>query len=161
MTERVPFLDLRGPYAELKPEMDAAIARVLASGWFLLGDELTQFESEFATYVGAEHCIGTANGLDALTLALRAFGVGPGDEVLVPSNTFIASWLAVTYAGATPVPIEPDASTYNMDPALIDARSDAGAPVRAARGHDRYSRDCQAPGHSCARGRGTGTWRSR
>lgn len=121
MTERVPFLDLHGPYAELKEEMDDAIARVLSSGWFLLGDEIAQFEAEFASYVGASHCIGVANGLDALTLALRAVGVGAGDEVIVPSNTFIASWLAVTYAGATPVPVEPDVATYNMNPALIEA----------------------------------------
>jgi dTDP-4-amino-4,6-dideoxygalactose transaminase len=92
------------------------------SGWYIMGQELTAFESEFATYSGVKHCIGVGNGLDALVLLLRAYGVGPGDEVLVPSNTFIATWLAVSQVGATPVPVEPDPATYNMD-VLLAARA--------------------------------------
>lgn len=121
MIDRVPFLDLRAPYLELKEEIDAAFERVLTSGWFLLGEELTQFEAEFAAYVGAKHCVGVANGLDALTLSLRALGVGARDEVIVPAHTFIASWLAVTFAGATLVPVDVDAQTYNMDPSLVES----------------------------------------
>ena len=116
---KVPFLDLRAAYLELKPEIDAAIARVLDSGWYILGPEVEAFESEWAEYCGASHAVGVGNGLDALTLALRALEIGPGDEVIVPSNTYIATWLAVSAVGATPVPVEPDLSTYNIDPALI------------------------------------------
>ena len=117
----IPFLDLKGPYLELKQELDEAIARVVSSGWFIGGGECDQFEAEYATYCGAAHAVGVANGLDALHLALRAMDVGPGDEVIVPSNTYIATWLAVSQCGATPVPVEPDARTYNIDPALIEA----------------------------------------
>jgi len=116
----IPFLDLGPTYLASKPAIDAALLRVAASGWFLLGKELTAFESDFARYCGAEHCAGVANGLDALHLALRALGVGPGDEVIVPSLTFIATWLAVSQCGATPVPVEPDATTYNLDPTRIE-----------------------------------------
>ena len=118
---KVPFLDVRASYEEIAPELDAATSRVLKSGWYLLGDELAAFERAFADYVGARHCVGLGNGLDALHLALRALGVGAGDEVIVPSNTYIATWLAVSYAGATPVPVEPDPHTYNLDPARIAA----------------------------------------
>jgi dTDP-4-amino-4,6-dideoxygalactose transaminase len=91
------------------------------SGWYLLGSELEAFEAEFADYCGTGHCIGVANGLDALHLIVRAYGIGPGDEVIVPSNTFIATWLAVSSTGATPVPVEPDRATHNLDPDLIEA----------------------------------------
>ena len=117
----IPFLDLKGPYLELKEELDEAIARVVSSGWFVGGPEVDAFEAEYAAYCGATHCVGVANGLDALHLALRAMDVGPGDEVIVPSNTYIATWLAVSQCGATPVPVEPDARTCNIDPALIEA----------------------------------------
>ena len=103
----VPFLDLRAPYLELRAEIDAAVSRTMQSGWYLLGDELTTFEHAFAGYVGATHCVGVANGLDALHLSLTAMGIGAGDEVIVPSNTYIATWLGVTRAGATVVPVEP------------------------------------------------------
>lgn len=116
----VPFLDLKAPYLELKEELDAAYRRVMESGWYILGREVELFEQEFAGYCGAKHCIGVGNGLDALHLILRAMDIGPGDEVIVPSHTFIATWLAVTYAGATPVPVEPDERTYNLDPARIE-----------------------------------------
>lgn len=117
----IPFLDLSAPYRELQAQIDAAVARVLASGWYILGPEVEAFETEWATYCGASHAVGLANGLDALTLALRALDVGPGDEVIVPSNTYIATWLAVSAVGATPVPVEPDPATHNIDPARIEA----------------------------------------
>lgn len=117
----VPFLDLQAPYRELRADVDAAVARVLASGWYVLGDEVRAFEEEFARYCGTAHAVGVSNGLDALHVVLRAWGVGAGDEVIVPSHTFIATWLAVTYAGATPVPVEVDPATYTIDPARIAA----------------------------------------
>ena len=117
----VPFLDLKAAYLELQPEIDAAVARVLSSGYYILGPEVDAFEADYATYCGAAHCVGVANGLDALHLALRAMDVGPGDEVIVPSNTYIATWLAVSQCGATPVPVEPDERTFNIDPARIEA----------------------------------------
>ena len=117
----IPFLDLKAPHVELRPEIDAAIARVLDSGWYILGPEVEAFEAEFAGYCQAGHAIGLANGLDALHLALRAMDVGPGDEVIVPSNTYIATWLAVSQCGAVPVPVEPDPATHNIDPARIEA----------------------------------------
>ncbi|MCX8053657.1 MAG: DegT/DnrJ/EryC1/StrS family aminotransferase, partial [Armatimonadetes bacterium] len=116
----IPFLELRPTYIELKDEIDAAVARVLDSGRYLLGQELEMFEQEFAEYCGARYCVGTGNGLDALEMALRAMGVGPGDEVILPSNTYIATWLAVSNVGATLVPVEPDERTYNIDPAKIE-----------------------------------------
>lgn len=117
----IEFLDLKAPYIELREELDQAISRVVSSGWFIGGPEVDQFEAEYAEYCGATHAIGVANGLDALHLALRAMDVGPGDEVIVPSNTYIATWLAVSQCGATPVPVEPSAATYNIDPELIEA----------------------------------------
>lgn len=118
---KVPFLDLKIPYLELKDELDEAAARVMESGWYILGAEVEAFEAEFAEYCEAKHCVGVANGLDALHLILRGCGIGEGDEVIVPSNTYIATWLAVSYAGATPVPVEPDERTYNLDPARTQA----------------------------------------
>ncbi|HUR80225.1 MAG TPA: DegT/DnrJ/EryC1/StrS family aminotransferase [Thermoanaerobaculia bacterium] len=118
---RIPFLDMASPYRELQPQIDAAVTRVLQSGWYILGQEVKQFEAEFAAYAGARHCVGVSNGLDAMHLILKAWDVGPGDEVIVPSNTYIATWLAVSYVGATPVPVEPDPATFNLDPARIEA----------------------------------------
>ncbi len=118
---QIPFLELKPTYLELKNELDEAYHRVMDSGWYIMGQELDAFESEFATYCEAQHCIGVANGLDALHLIVRALGIGAGDEVLVPSNTYIATWLAVSYAGATPIPVEPDPFTYNIDPQRIEA----------------------------------------
>ena len=111
-----PFLDLRQATAEVRAEMDAAIARVLDSGRYIQGPEVEAFESEFAGYCGVRHCVGVASGLDALTLLLRALGIGEGDEVIVPTHTYIATWLAVSAAGARPVPAEPDPASYNLDP---------------------------------------------
>jgi dTDP-4-amino-4,6-dideoxygalactose transaminase len=112
----IPFLDLKLSYQELKTELDAAYFRVMESGWYILGEEVDAFEQEFADYCGARYCIGVGNGLEALHLILRAYGIGPGDEVIVPANTYIATWLAVSNAGAIPVPVEPDPHTYNLDP---------------------------------------------
>jgi dTDP-4-amino-4,6-dideoxygalactose transaminase len=118
---KVPFLDLKAPYFELKAEIDSACQSVVASGQYIRGQEVAAFEQDFAAFCNAKHCIGVANGLDALHLILRAYEIGVGDEVIVPTNTYIASWLAVSYAGATPVPVEPDPSTFNIDPKRIEA----------------------------------------
>ncbi|MDD5034075.1 MAG: DegT/DnrJ/EryC1/StrS family aminotransferase [Methylococcaceae bacterium] len=117
----VPFLDLKSPHIDLKPQLQQAFDRVLNSGWYILGNEVKQFESEFAEYCEAEHCVGVGNGLEALQLILRAYGIGDGDEVIVPSNTYIATWLAASFAGATAVPVEPIEVTYNIDPSRIEA----------------------------------------
>jgi dTDP-4-amino-4,6-dideoxygalactose transaminase len=121
MMQNIPFLDMKSPYQELKNELDDAYHRVMESGWYIMGKELDAFEREFAAYCGAKHCIGVGNGLEALHLILRAYGIGEGDEVIVPSNTYIATWLAVTYAGAIPVPVEPYSATYNLDPERVEA----------------------------------------
>ncbi len=127
------FLDVAHTYASLKPEMDAAYARVMGSGMYIGGTALTEFEEAFAAYCGAAHCVGVGNGLDALVLPLLARGVGPGDEVIVPANTFIATWLAVAQTGATPVPVDADAATMNIDvgavAAAITPRTRAIMPV--------------------------------
>jgi dTDP-4-amino-4,6-dideoxygalactose transaminase len=117
----IPFLDLKSPYQELKTELDAAYWRVMESGWYILGSEVEAFERDFAKYCEVKHCIGVGNGLEALHLILLALGIGAGDEVIVPANTYIATWLAVSYAGATPVPVEPNERTYNIDPSKIEA----------------------------------------
>ena len=119
--KNIPFLDLHATYTELRLELDNAWHRVMDSGWYLLGKETDAFEREFAEYCGVSCCVGVGNGLDALHLILRAMGIGPGDEVIVPSNTYIATWLAVSYAGATPVPVEPEQLTCNIDPHLIES----------------------------------------
>jgi dTDP-4-amino-4,6-dideoxygalactose transaminase len=118
----VPFLDLKAAYDELSEELDSAVLRVVRSGRFVLGAEVEAFEQEFAEFVGTRHCVSVANGLEALTMTLRALDIGPGDEVIVPSNTFIATWLAVAEVGATPVPVEPSESSFNLDPDAISAR---------------------------------------
>lgn len=118
---KVPILELKPAYDELRTELDAAYHRVMDSGWLLLGPELESFEAEYATSVGVRHCVGVANGLEAMQLVLMALGVGPGDEVIVPSHGYIATWLAVTHTGAKPVPCEPDPATYNLDPARLEA----------------------------------------
>ena len=117
----VSFLDLGAAYLELHEEIDAAVSDVLESGGYILGKTVEAFENEFAQYIGAGHAVGVSSGLEALHLGLLALGVQAGDEVLVPGNTFIATWLAVSQAGAKPVPVEPDLQTYNMDPERIEA----------------------------------------
>ncbi len=117
----IPFLDLKAAQIELRNEIEQGFDRVLNSGWYILGGEVEAFEAEYADYCDAKYCVGVANGLDALHLALLALGIGTGDEVIVPSNTYIATWMAVSQCGATPVPVEPDPATYNIDPARIAA----------------------------------------
>jgi len=130
---KVPFLDFVAPYEELKAGLDEAYFRFMRSAWYILGREVEGFEQEFADYCGVKHCVGVGNGLEALHLVLRAWDVGPGDEVIVPSNTYIATWLAVSYTGATPVPVEPDLRTFNLDTnriaAAITPRTKAILPV--------------------------------
>lgn len=117
----VPFLDLQAATRELQAEIEDAVLRVTRSGWYVLGPEVEAFEEEYAAWCGAGHTVSVGNGLDALTLSLRAMDVGPGDDVLVPSNTYIATWLAVTQCGARCVPVEPDPATHNIDPARLEA----------------------------------------
>jgi len=116
----VPFLDLQSTNEHYREALRAAFDRVLDSGWVVLGQEVERFEAEFAAYCGVRHCIGVGNGLDAMQLVLKAWGVGPGDEVIVPSNTFIATFLAVTAVGAQPVPVEPSEETFNIDPESVE-----------------------------------------
>lgn len=111
---QVPFLSLKDVHAGYLDELQAAAADVISRGWYVLGDNVKAFEREWSAFVGASHTIGTANGLEALQLCLLAAGIGPGDEVLVPSHTFIATWLAVSAVGATPVPVEPAVGSYNV-----------------------------------------------
>lgn len=120
--DKIKFLDLNKQYEKIKPEIDQAIQRVLKSGWFILGGELKQFEKEFADYLGVKYCVGVGNGLDALHLILRALNIGVGDEVIVPANTYIATLLAISYAGAKPILVEPDERTYNINSDLIQTR---------------------------------------
>jgi len=117
----VSFLDLQAAHTELRADLDAAYHRVMEAGWFILGREVGAFEAEFAAYCGARHCVGVGNGLAALELILRGYGIGPGDEVIVPGHTFIATWLAVASVGATPVPAEVDDHTFNIDPVAVEA----------------------------------------
>jgi dTDP-3-amino-3,4,6-trideoxy-alpha-D-glucose transaminase len=129
----ITFLDLKAIYDELKPELDEAYQRVMRSGWFVLGKEVEAFEREYAAYCGTEHCVGLGNGLEALELVLRGWNIGVGDEVIVPSNTYIATWLAVSAVGATVVPVEPTPDGPNIDPdriaAAITPRTRAIMPV--------------------------------
>lgn len=118
---KVKFLDLRAAYESIQSEIEAAVLQSLRSGWYIGGPEVEAFEAAYAAYCEVEHCVAVANGLEALQLALVALDIGEGDEVIVPSNTFIATWLAVSHCGATCVPVEPDPTTYNIDPARIEA----------------------------------------
>lgn len=117
----IPFFDVGASYRELRDELDEAYHRVMDAGWFILGREVDSFEREFAHFCGTKHCISVGNGLDALSLSLNAMEIGQGHEVIVPANTFIATWLAVSYAGALPVAVEPDPATFNIDPHRIEA----------------------------------------
>lgn len=118
----IKFLDLHKINEQYRREIDQAIKRVLDSGWYLLGKENEAFCSEFAKYCETKHCIGVANGLDALTLIIKAYGFGKGDEIIVPANTYIASILAISANGATPILVEPDINTYNIDPDKIEEK---------------------------------------
>lgn len=117
----VPGLDLAAAHAALATEIEEAVLRVLRSGHYILGPEVEAFEAEFAAYTGARHCVGVGNGLDALRLVLGALGIGPGDEVIVPSHTYIATWFAVSATGARPVPVEVEDATFALDPGRVEA----------------------------------------
>jgi dTDP-4-amino-4,6-dideoxygalactose transaminase len=121
MSVSIPAVDLAGQYRALRTEIDAAVNRVLAGGWYILGEETRAFEAEFAAYVGAEHGVGVASGTDALILALRAVGVGAGDEVITVSHTAVATVAAVEQAGARPVLVDIDPATFTIDPAQVEA----------------------------------------
>lgn len=130
-------------HAAIREEALAAMSRVYDSQWYVLGQELTEFEQAYSAFNQVAHTVGVGNGLDALALALRALKIGPGDEVLVPANTYIATWLAVSQVGATPVPVEPDLTTSNLDPVRIEAaltpRTRAIMPVHL------YGQPCRMP----------------
>ena len=117
---KIPFLNVKEDYFELEQELKKAADKVFKKGWYILGDEVTNFEAEFAAYTQSRHCIGVGNGLDALTLILMAYDVKSGDEVIVPSNTYIATALAVSRVGAKVIFVEPEKTTHNLDPTLIE-----------------------------------------
>ncbi|HEX8348947.1 MAG TPA: DegT/DnrJ/EryC1/StrS family aminotransferase [Hymenobacter sp.] len=117
----IPFLSFESQNNQIRAQVLAEMARVFDSGWYVLGEAVKRFETNYAAFNQTTACVGVANGLDALFLSLKALGIQAGDEVLVPSNTYIASWLAVSHVGATPVPVEPNLATYNLDPARIKA----------------------------------------
>lgn len=117
---QIAFNDFISAYSDLKNELDEAYQQVMASGWYVLGEQVLRFEEEYAQFCGTKYCVGVANGLEAMQLALYGWGIGPGDEVIVPSNTYIATWLAVSHVGATPVPVEPEPKSFNIDPARIE-----------------------------------------
>ena len=130
----MPFVSFRPMERELDADLRGAFARVLDNSWYIGGREDAAFEKAFADYCGVRHCVGCGNGLDALVLILKAMGIGPGDEVIAPSNTFIATVLAISYAGAAPVLVEPTLESYNIDPARIEAavtpRTKKASPIR-------------------------------
>ena len=119
---QIPFATLNYVHSEIRDDLDKAYKKVLDAGWFIQGPECMAFEEEFASYVGTKYCIGVASGLDAITLILRAMNIGEGDEVILPSNTFIATVLAVSYCGATPVLTEPEIETFNLNPARFEEK---------------------------------------
>jgi dTDP-4-amino-4,6-dideoxygalactose transaminase len=131
--DKIPFVDLGAQYRDLQSEIDAAVRRVMARGDFILGEDVALFEKEFAAFCGAAHCIGISDGVDALHLALRALDIGPGDEVIVPTHTFIASVLAISMSGATPVLADVDPRYYTLDPEsagrAVTSRTKAIMPV--------------------------------
>lgn len=130
---QIPFLSFHAQNALIKDQTLKAVEAVFDSQWYVLGKAVTEFEQAYASFNQVQHSIGVANGLDALHIALKALGLSEGDEVIVPSNTYIATWLAVSFVGATPVPVEPDLHTYNISPANIEkaitARTKAIMPV--------------------------------
>ncbi len=122
MTISYPYLDLKSLYLRVKPEVDEAMMKTMNSGYYVLGKEVEQFEEAFAAYIGVKFCVGVGNGLDAIRLSLMALDIGPGDEVIIPANTYIATALAISEVGATPVLVEPNPLTYNIDPQKIEEK---------------------------------------
>ena len=139
----IPFFSAHAMHAAIREQALATLAHVYDDEWYILGEELTQFEQEYSLFNQVAHTIGVGNGLEALTLTLRALGIGPGDEVVVPANTYIATWLAVSHTGAVPVPVEPELATSNLDPSKIEsaitARTRAVLPVHL------YGQPCRMP----------------
>jgi dTDP-4-amino-4,6-dideoxygalactose transaminase len=137
----IPFLSFDNTNRQIRADMIAAFTQVFDSKWYIMGKAVERFEAEYAAYNQVPHCVGVSNGLDGLHLCLRALGIGPGDEVIVPSNTYIATVLAVSHVGATPVFVEPDRDTYNINPTLVAAaitpRTKAIMPVHL------YGQCCQ------------------
>jgi dTDP-4-amino-4,6-dideoxygalactose transaminase len=119
--ESIPLVDLKAQYADIRGEVDAAISRVVSNADFILGSEVEAFESDYARYCEAEHAVGLDSGLSALELGMRALGIGPGDEVITPAHSFIASSSAISFTGATPIWVDMDPKTYNIDPRQIEA----------------------------------------
>ena len=117
----IPFLSFNGMHGPIRGLILDAVTNVFDSNWFILGSHLSEFERNYSKFSNVNFCAGVGNGLEAIVLALKALGIGKGDEVIVPSNTYIATWLAVSYVGATPVPVEPNIATYNLDHNLIEA----------------------------------------
>jgi len=175
-TLNIPFLNLEPIHAAIREEMEAAFREVYDSNWFVLGKQVELFEQEYAAYTGTAHCVGVSNGLDALVLSLRALGVGVGDEVIVPSNTYIATVLAVTQVGAKPIFVEPREDTYNINPEriteAITPRTKAIIPVHLygqacemtaimdiAHQHGLYVVEDNAQAHGAtSMGKTTGSW---
>ncbi len=118
----IQFLDLKKINLRHEKAIQESVSQVLNSGWYILGEQVKDFEQEFSRYCGTKYCLGVANGLDALELIIRAYDIGPGDEVIVPSNTYIASILSISSNGSVPVLVEPDVRTYNLDPAKIEEK---------------------------------------
>ncbi|KYH30669.1 dTDP-3-amino-3,6-dideoxy-alpha-D-galactopyranose transaminase [Clostridium tepidiprofundi DSM 19306] len=116
----IPFLNFEPMHSEIEKEITKKFLEVYNSYWYILGEQVNEFEKEFAAYCGVKYCVGVGNGLEALTLILKGYGIGEGDEVIVPSDTYIATALAVSYVGAKPVFVEPDINTYNINPKLIE-----------------------------------------
>ncbi len=172
----IPLVDLQADYALWRDEIDAAVARVLRSGWYILGQEVSQFETEFAAFCGVEHAVGVASGTDALLLALRAGGIGPGDEVITVAHTAVATVAAIELSGARPVLVDVTPDTYTLDPALIEPalteRTRAIVPVHlyghsadlapildVARRHNlRVIEDCAQAHGATYQGRPVGSW---
>ena len=118
----IKFLDLKNINARHRDELILAFKKILDSGQYILGEQVEKFEDKFAKYCNVKKCVGVANGLDAITLILRGYGIGSGDEVIVPSNTYIATWLAIDRSGASIIPVEPDKKTFNIDPQLVESK---------------------------------------
>lgn len=165
----IPFLDLKASFEALQPEIETALLKVARSGWYIKGQAVEQFQSEFAVYTESKHCIGVGSGLDALVLSLRALEIGAGDEVIVPANTFIATWLAVSNVGATIVPVDAGFDDYNLNVAQIEAAIspktkaimpvhlygcpvDIGAVVKLAKQYDLFVIEDAAQAHGAAIG---------
>ena len=138
----VPFLDLKTINSFYKTELNNKFDRFLSSGDFILSRQVEKFEAEFSQYCGSKFCVGVGNALDGLRLILLAHGIGPGDEVIVPSNTYIATWLAISSVGASVIPVEPGAD-FNIDPHLIE--SSITSKTKAVLVVHLYGRICKMP----------------